>query len=34
MQGHHKDVWAGAVMMLFFVATLLGGWLVLWLIVH
>ena len=34
MTEHQKDVWAGAVMMLFFAATLLGGWLVLWLMVH
>ena len=29
MTEHQKDVWAGAVLMLFFAATLLGGWLVL-----
>ena len=29
MQEHHKDFWAGAVLLLFFIATLFGGWLVL-----
>ena len=33
MQEHHKDVLAGAVLMLFFALTLLGGWLVLRLMV-
>ena len=29
MQEHHKDLLAGALLALFCVATLLGGWLVL-----
>jgi diacylglycerol kinase len=29
MQEHHKDLLAGAVLVLFLVATLLGGWLLL-----
>lgn len=33
MDEHHKDLLSGVVLMLFFAATLLGGWLVLRLMV-
>ena len=29
MDDHRTDLWAGLLLMLFFVATLLGGWVVL-----